>query len=61
MRRSNQKEGVGCAGLLAGGGGGGGCVLIQRTLRVVCVCVYIITDGLICKVRLEDINKEAIG
>lgn len=59
MRRSNQKEGVGCAGLLAGGGGGGGCVLIQRTLRV--VCVYIITDGLICKVRLEDINKEAMG
>lgn len=37
MRRSNQKEGVGCAGLLAGGGGGGGCVLIQRTLGVVCV------------------------
>jgi hypothetical protein len=34
MRRSNQKEGVGCAALLAGGGGGGGCVLIQRTLRV---------------------------
>lgn len=26
MRRSNQKEGVGCAALLAGGGGGGGCV-----------------------------------
>lgn len=27
----------------------------------VCMCVYIITDGLICKIRLEDINKEAMG